>query len=102
REGLVGALDAKTRRLMPEELIARWGTERNTVHMVTHDSDEAIILGDRVIVMSGRRGTPREDITVPFERPRSFDIERSSENGKLRSNIWQLLRDDVRSAEETA
>ena len=39
---------------------------------------------------------------MPFERPRSFDIERSSEFGQLRSNIWQLLRDDVRSAEETA
>ena len=98
----LGALDAQTRMLMQEELIALWEAERKTVLMVTHDIDEAIILGDRVIVMSGRPGTLREDITVPFERPRSFDIERSPEFGQLRSNIWQLLRDDVRSAEETA
>src|SRR5690625_5629481 len=82
----LGALDAQTRMLMQEELIALWETERKTVLMVTHDIDEAIILGDRVIVMSGRPGTLREDITVPFERPRSFDIERSSELGQLRSN----------------
>ncbi|MGP9846020.1 ABC transporter ATP-binding protein [Brachybacterium sp. 107] len=98
----LGALDAQTRMLMQEELIALWEQERKTVLMVTHDIDEAIILSDRVIVMSGRPGTVREDIAVPFERPRSFDIERSPEFGELRSRIWNLLRDDVRSAEETA
>jgi len=88
--------------LMQEELIALWEQERKTVLMVTHDIDESIILSDRVIVMSGRPGTLREDITIPFERPRSFDIERSPEFGELRSRIWNLLRDDVRTAEETA
>lgn len=98
----LGALDAQTRMLMQEELIALWEQERKTVLMVTHDIDESIILSDRVIVMSGRPGTVREDITIPFERPRSFDIERSPEFGVLRSRIWNLLRDDVRTAEETA
>ncbi|ATG56043.1 mannosyltransferase [Brachybacterium ginsengisoli] len=98
----LGALDAQTRMLMQEELIALWEQERKTVLMVTHDIDESIILSDRVIVMSGRPGTLREDITIPFERPRSFDIERSPEFGELRSRIWNLLRDDVRTAEETA
>lgn len=98
----LGALDAQTRMLMQEELVALWEQERKTVLMVTHDIDEAIILGDRIIVMSGRPGTLREDITVPFERPRSVDIERTAEFGELRSRIWNLLRDDVRTAEETA
>ncbi|MGO1259397.1 MAG: ABC transporter ATP-binding protein, partial [Brachybacterium sp.] len=84
------------------ELIALWEQERKTVLMVTHDIDEAIILSDRVIVMSGRPGTLREDITVPFDRPRSFDIERSPEFSELRSRIWNLLREDARTAEETA
>ncbi|MFC0672853.1 ABC transporter ATP-binding protein [Brachybacterium hainanense] len=98
----LGALDAQTRLLMQEELIALWEQERKTVLMVTHDIDEAILLSDRVIVMSGRPGTLREDIAVPFPRPRSFDIERSAEFGELRSRIWNLLREDVRAAEETA
>jgi NitT/TauT family transport system ATP-binding protein len=91
----LGALDAQTRMLMQEELIALWEAERKTVLMVTHDIDEAIILGDRVIVMSGRPGTLREDITVPFPRPRQFDVERDADFGRLRSRIWHLLRDDV-------
>jgi NitT/TauT family transport system ATP-binding protein len=98
----LGALDAQTRMLMQEELIALWEAERKTVLMVTHDIDEAIILSDRVIVMSGRPGTLREDITVPFARPRSVDIERSGEYTELRARIWDLLREDARTAEETA
>lgn len=98
----LGALDAQTRMLMQEELIALWEQERKTVLMVTHDIDEAIILSDRVIVMSGRPGTLRADLTVPFARPRSFDNERSAEFGELRARIWDLLREDVRTAEETA
>ena len=98
----LGALDAQTRMLMQEELIALWEAERKTVLMVTHDIDEAIILSDRVIVMSGRPGTLREDITVPFDRPRSFEIERDPEYSALRARIWDLLREDARTAEETA
>ena len=98
----LGALDAQTRMLMQEELIALWEAERKTVLMVTHDIDEAIVLSDRVIVMSGRPGTLREDITVPFDRPRSFEIERDPEYAALRSRIWNLLREDARTAEETA
>ena len=98
----LGALDAQTRMLMQEELIALWEAERKTVLMVTHDIDEAIILSDRVIVMSGRPGTLREDITVPFARPRSLDIERDPAYSALRARIWELLREDARTAEETA
>ena len=98
----LGALDAQTRMLMQEELIALWEQERKTVLMVTHDIDEAILLSDRVIAMSGRPGTVREDITVPFPRPRSFDVERSPEFSELRARIWNLLREDARTAEESA
>jgi NitT/TauT family transport system ATP-binding protein len=96
----LGALDAQTRMLMQEELMALWESERKTVLMVTHDIDEALILGDRVIVMSGRPGTLREDLTVPFPRPRNIDAERGSEFAELSSRIWHLLRDDVRRGED--
>ncbi len=99
----LGALDAQTRMLMQEELTALWEAERKTVLMVTHDIDEAIVLGDRVLVMSGRPGTLRDDITVPFERPRRLDdIERDPAFTDLRSRIWELLRDDARTAEDRA
>ena len=62
----------------------------------------AILLGDRVIVMSGRPGTLREDITVPFPRPRSFDVERSAEFSALRGRIWDLLREDQPAARSAA
>lgn len=95
----LGALDAQTRMLMQEELIGLWETERKTVLMVTHDIDEAIVLGDRVIVMSARPGRLREDIAVPFARPRSVDVERTAEFSALRSRIWDLLRDDANQGE---
>ncbi|GAB2537341.1 ABC transporter ATP-binding protein [Brachybacterium huguangmaarense] len=98
----LGALDAQTRMLMQEELISLWEAERKTVLMVTHDIDESIVLGDRVIVMSARPGRLREDIAVPFPRPRSVDIERSGEFGELRARIWELLRDDAQRGEDAA
>ena len=99
----LGALDAQTRMLMQEELTALWEAERKTVLMVTHDIDEAIVLGDRVLVMSGRPGTLRDDITVPFERPRRLtEIERDPAFTALRSRIWDLLREDAQHAEEEA
>ena len=88
--------------LMQEELISLWEAERKTVLMVTHDIDESIVLGDRVIVMSARPGRLREDIAVPFPRPRSVDIERSGEFGALRARIWELLRDDAQRGEDAA
>lgn len=90
----LGALDAQTRMLMQEELVQLWEAERKTVLMVTHDIDEALILGDRVVVMTGRPGRLKEDITVPFARPRSLDVERSAEFTELRAHIWDLLRTD--------
>ncbi|MCG7426126.1 ABC transporter ATP-binding protein [Helcobacillus sp. ACRRO] len=95
----LGALDAQTRMLMQEELLALWEAERTTVLMVTHDIDEAILLSDRILVMSARPGRVKEDLAVPFERPRRHDIERSPEYTEMRSHIWESLRDDALAAE---
>lgn len=91
----LGALDAQTRMLMQEELVSLWEQERKTVLMVTHDIDEALILGDRVIVMSPRPGTLKEDIEVPFPRPRSIGVESTPEFTRLRTHIWESLREDA-------
>lgn len=65
-----GALDALTRINMQQEVLRIWRAEQATMILVTHDIDEAIFLGDRVLVMSNRPGRIKRDITVELARPR--------------------------------
>ena len=64
-----GALDALTRALMQRWLLEVWEANRRTVLFITHDIDEAIFLGDRVVVMSARPGHIKFDARVPLPRP---------------------------------
>ncbi|WP_194291506.1 ABC transporter ATP-binding protein [Cumulibacter manganitolerans] len=96
----LGALDAQTRLLMQEELVRLWEAERKTVVMVTHGIEEALLLGDRVIAMTARPGRIKEDIDVPFARPRSMELERTAEFAQARHHVWELLRDEVKVTEE--
>lgn len=96
----LGALDAQTRLLMQEELVGLWEAERKTVVMVTHGIEEALLLGDRVIAMTARPGKTKEDIQVPFMRPRTMDLERTPEFAQARHHVWELLRDEVKVTEE--
>ena len=66
-----GALDAQTRSLMQELLLRIWERERKTVLFVTHDVDEAILLADRVLVMSARPGRIKKEIPIDIPRPRN-------------------------------
>ena len=91
----LGALDAQTRMLMQEQLMRVWEADQKTVVLVTHQIEEALLLGDVVVVMSARPGRVKEIITVPFGRPRPTDIEGSIEFAQLRQHIWQALRDEV-------
>lgn len=65
-----GALDALTRINMQHEVLKIWERERTTMLLVTHDIDEAIYLGDRVVVMSDRPGTIKKTLPVELPRPR--------------------------------
>jgi sulfonate transport system ATP-binding protein len=65
-----GALDAFTRMQMQDEVLRIWEAERTTLVLVTHDIDEAVFLGDRVVVMGSRPGTVRRIFPVELERPR--------------------------------
>jgi len=69
-----GALDAQTRVMMQENLLQLWGQFGTTVIFVTHDVDEAVFLGDRVIVMSASPGRIIADLKVGLPRPRAAEI----------------------------
>ncbi|MDR7398426.1 MAG: ABC transporter ATP-binding protein [Armatimonadota bacterium] len=88
-----GALDAQTREFMQEELLRVWRTQRKTVVFVTHSIDEAILLGDRIVVLSSRPGRVREVLSVDIPRPRSGDRVRGLPRfHELRHRLWELLR----------
>ena len=68
-----GALDALTREQISVDLLRVWAHTRQTVLMVTHDIREAVLLADRVLVMSHRPGCIIVDVSVPLSRPRALD-----------------------------
>ncbi len=93
-----GALDAQTRMALQEELLRTWSEYRNTVVYVTHDIEEAILLSDRVLVMSGRPGTILEEIPIKLARPRDMLDTGRSEVKEIKWQIWKRLESDVRKS----
>ena len=69
-----GELDEQTRRLLQEQLLRLWEQERKTVVFITHSMDEAVMLGDRVTLMTPRPGRVKEIIDVPLKRPRLREL----------------------------
>ena len=78
-----GALDAQTKWVLQEELLTIWSNDRKLVVFVTHDIEEAVMLADRVLVMTGRPGTVRDDIKVPLRGPGSCRAIRKRRRGHL-------------------
>jgi NitT/TauT family transport system ATP-binding protein len=91
------ALDALTRQLMQDQLMEVWSTTHTTVVLVTHSVDEALVLSDRVYVMSARPGRILQVIDVPLARPRDLASE---ELNALRARIHRLLAGEVRRSFE--
>jgi len=85
-----GSLDAQSRTLLQEELLRIWGDQRKLVIHVTHDIEESLLLGDRVLVMTGRPGSIREDMQVPIRRPRTMESRNQSDFVELKRHIWEL------------
>ena len=86
-----GALDAITRVAMQRFLLELWQRERITIVFVTHDVEEAALLGDRVVVMSGSPGRTRAVIDVDLPRPRTVDDTETLEFVRLKRQIRQAL-----------
>jgi NitT/TauT family transport system ATP-binding protein len=100
------ALDALTKLVLQEELLRMWSRRPTLIVYVTHDLTEAVLLADRVLVMSGRPGTIRLDVEVPLERPRDLQDRARPEVAEIASRLWGALERDVRlglaAAERTA
>jgi NitT/TauT family transport system ATP-binding protein len=90
------ALDAQSKLVLQEELQRLWKGQQQTVVYVTHDIDEAVLLGDRVLVMSGRPGRIREEILVPLSRPRDLRDREQSELKEISWHIWKKIEGQVR------
>jgi NitT/TauT family transport system ATP-binding protein len=89
------ALDAQLRMMMQEELLKIWQQYQHTVLMVTHSLDEAILLGDRVVLMTNRPGRHKATFHVPFARPRSPEIRAEPDFRRLEQDLWLALREEL-------
>ena len=87
-----GALDSHTRSLMQELLLAIWDRTRKTVLFVTHDVDEAILLGDVVHVMTARPGRIRRTLTIDLPRPRAVETLTAASFAACKREILTLMR----------
>ncbi|MFN8529759.1 MAG: ABC transporter ATP-binding protein [Anaerolineae bacterium] len=87
------SLDAQNRVTLQVELLRIWEETQKTVLFVTHSIDEAILLADKIVVMTTRPGRVRDIIPVDFSRPRQIDLVRGDpEFGVLYNRVWQHLR----------
>jgi NitT/TauT family transport system ATP-binding protein len=86
-----GALDALTRERMGSELMRIWSARRVTVVMVTHSISEAVLLSDRILVMSSRPGTLRLDVPNHLPRPRNLEMTHTEAFGELAHSIREAI-----------
>ena len=93
-----GALDHQTRELMQELLQGIWEAEQKTVLFVTHDIDEAIFMGNRVVVMSARPGRIKCDIAVPLAHPRHYAMKTTAPFAELKARLTEEIRVEVQRA----
>ena len=90
------ALDAMTRQVMQEELLRIHEQSRKTTIFVTHNIDEAILLSDRIVVMSARPGRVKVSIDNDLPRPRPLEIQLDPRFLKLKASVWGQVEEEVR------
>jgi NitT/TauT family transport system ATP-binding protein len=93
-----GALDAQTRLVLQEQLSRLVETSGTTAILVTHSIEEAILLADKIVVMTARPGRIAAEIDVHLPRPRTFATTHEPEYGALFDRIYGMLRDEVMQA----
>ncbi|MGH7387864.1 MAG: ABC transporter ATP-binding protein [Candidatus Rokuibacteriota bacterium] len=91
----LASLDAQTRTIMQEEVLRIWATLGKTVVYVTHSLEEALLLGDRIVLLTARPGRVSQIFTVDLGRPRGLEVRASQPYGVLLEKIWSQLREEV-------
>jgi NitT/TauT family transport system ATP-binding protein len=97
-----GALDAQTRRLLQAELRGIWRRDRKTVLFVTHDVEEAVALGTRIVVMSARPGLIKTVLTREFDVADGDEFEALPAFVALKLAVWRMVREEVERARPNA
>ena len=93
------AVDAQTREILQFELLRIWDMRPLTMVFVTHSIEEAVLMGDRVVVLKGRPSTVFETIEVDLPRPRARQTLGLARFNELREHVWATLMDEARRAE---
>lgn len=93
-----GSLDAQTKQVLREELLRIWSTNQKTIVFVTHDIEEAILLSDRILVMTGRPARIQAEIPVSLPRPRDLQDSNSAFLAEMKWRIWKMLETQVRQS----
>ncbi|WP_121616487.1 ABC transporter ATP-binding protein [Virgibacillus halodenitrificans] len=83
-----GALDAQTRTQLQEELLHTWDSEQKTCFFITHDVEEAILLGQKVVIMSARPGRIKEVVDVKIPYPRNQETRMTPEFLEVKNYVW--------------
>ncbi len=97
------ALDAQTRETLQGELLRIWRATGKTIIFITHGIDEAVVLGQRVAVMTSRPGRIKHVVEIPEAlRNETEDVRSLPEFGPVRHEVWSLLRDEVLKAQQLA
>lgn len=96
----LGALDAQTRLMLQEELLRLWEETGKTFVYITHSLEEAVLLADRVVVMTAHPGTVKSVVPIDLPRPRSIETTSTARFGELTGRLWSDLRDEVARAME--
>jgi NitT/TauT family transport system ATP-binding protein len=93
------ALDAQNRAILQAELVRIWEQTGKTVIYITHSIDEALLLGDRTVIMTAQPGHIKRIVEVPFPHPRNLmTLSASPEFGRMKLDIWKVLEDEVMRA----
>jgi NitT/TauT family transport system ATP-binding protein len=93
------ALDEQNKTLLQEELLRIWDETKKTVVFITHSVDEAVTMGDRIMIMTANPGKAKAMIDVPFARPRKvLELRAQPAYGELVYDIWGHLREEVKRA----
>jgi NitT/TauT family transport system ATP-binding protein len=93
------ALDEQNKTILQQELLRIWETDKKTVVFITHSVDEAVTLGDKIMVMTASPGRTKTIIDVPLERPRHvLELRHDPRYGEIVYGIWGHLKDEVERA----